>query len=109
MLSFLEFIIEEQKKSEWINQYNDVDDKRIGNLQKKLFNRGMNPKNDWEYFSTEYGSKDLGPNNEISKRHISLVMVHKKTGQERKLHVKPDVERNPGKYKLKSKPSKKMN
>ncbi len=107
MKSFKQFISEAKDDPTWVNQYSDVDRERTDKAAEYLSKRGMRKGSKWDYGSTSYGSEKVGPN--MKKRVVNLIVRHKDTGEERNISVKPDVEKNPSKYKAKPKVSRNMN
>lgn len=110
MLSFKDFLQEEKKTSGWVDQYGPADEKRIDRANKYLFKRSLRKGSKWDHMGVHYGYDEVGPNKEIQKRKIGIVMTNKEDPKkEVEFTAKPDVERNPGKYKLKRKITKNMN
>lgn len=90
MLTFKQFIFEDQKTDDWVNQYTDKDSKRIYNTAAYLFHRGLRKDAKYKYSGTNYGSKDLGG---LTKRTIGVVVTDPQ-GKEHELSAKPSIERN---------------
>lgn len=101
---------EDKKDSGWVDQYNDADEKRIDKATRYLIKRSFRPDSKWDHMGTEYGHDSYGPNKEMQRRKISVVLTNRDDRRkEAKFSVRPDVEKHPEKYKVKKKVDKKLN
>ena len=94
MLTFKQFIKEDEKTDNWVQQYSKQDLKRIENISNYLFLRGFLRKNSkYQHVGVDYGTEDLG-GGKLTKRKIGIRLRNRKGKREFTLNATPSIERN---------------